>query len=182
MNWMGARVPWMRARMNWMGARIPWMRARMNWMGARIPWMRARMSWMSARVNETRTRARRAHARVNGIGTRARRAHARADGTRARMRFMRAQVSRMLPFSSSLPPSSPHSHPPPHLIRASDSSSVKSTALNVAEAAGRVSPADRARVFAIARGEAMGQEGKRGRGKVALKQDRGKNVHEKHKA
>jgi four helix bundle protein len=32
---------------------------------------------------------------------------------------------------------------------------AKSTALNVAEAAGRVSKADRARVFAIARGEAM---------------------------
>jgi four helix bundle protein len=32
---------------------------------------------------------------------------------------------------------------------------AKSAALNVAEAAGRVSPADRARVFAIARGEAM---------------------------
>ena len=32
---------------------------------------------------------------------------------------------------------------------------AKSVALNVAEAAGRVSPADRARVFAIARGEAM---------------------------
>jgi len=32
---------------------------------------------------------------------------------------------------------------------------AKSAALNIAEAAGRVSPADRARVFAIARGEAM---------------------------
>jgi four helix bundle protein len=32
---------------------------------------------------------------------------------------------------------------------------AKSAALNVAEAAGRVSPADRARVFGIARGEAM---------------------------
>jgi len=32
---------------------------------------------------------------------------------------------------------------------------AKSAALNVAEAAGRVAPADRARVFAIARGEAM---------------------------
>ena len=32
---------------------------------------------------------------------------------------------------------------------------AKSVALNIAEAAGRVSPADRARVFAIARGEAM---------------------------
>ena len=31
---------------------------------------------------------------------------------------------------------------------------AKSAALNIAEAAGRVSPADRARVFAIARGEA----------------------------
>ena len=33
--------------------------------------------------------------------------------------------------------------------------SAKSAALNIAEAAGRVSRADRARVFAIARGEAM---------------------------
>jgi four helix bundle protein len=32
---------------------------------------------------------------------------------------------------------------------------AKSAALNIAEAAGRTSPADRARVFAIARGEAM---------------------------
>jgi len=32
---------------------------------------------------------------------------------------------------------------------------AKSAALNIAEAAGRASPADRARVFAIARGEAM---------------------------
>ncbi len=32
---------------------------------------------------------------------------------------------------------------------------AKSAALNVAEAAGRSSPADRARVFGIARGEAM---------------------------
>jgi len=32
---------------------------------------------------------------------------------------------------------------------------AKSVALNVAEAVGRVSPADRARVFAIARGETM---------------------------
>jgi four helix bundle protein len=32
---------------------------------------------------------------------------------------------------------------------------AKSAALNIAEASGRVSPADRARVFAIARGEAM---------------------------
>jgi four helix bundle protein len=32
---------------------------------------------------------------------------------------------------------------------------AKSAALNVAEAAGRSSPADRARVFAIARGEAL---------------------------
>jgi four helix bundle protein len=32
---------------------------------------------------------------------------------------------------------------------------AKSTALNIAEAAGRVSPADKARVYAIARGEAM---------------------------
>ena len=32
---------------------------------------------------------------------------------------------------------------------------AKSAALNVAEAAGRVSPGDRARVFAIARGEAI---------------------------
>jgi len=32
---------------------------------------------------------------------------------------------------------------------------AKSAALNIAEAAGRTSPADRARVFAIARGEAI---------------------------
>jgi four helix bundle protein len=32
---------------------------------------------------------------------------------------------------------------------------AKSVALNIAEAAGRVSPADKARVYAIARGEAM---------------------------
>ncbi len=32
---------------------------------------------------------------------------------------------------------------------------AKSTALNIAEAAGRVSPADKARVYGIARGEAM---------------------------
>ena len=32
---------------------------------------------------------------------------------------------------------------------------AKSAALNIAEASGRTSPADRARVFAIARGEAM---------------------------
>jgi four helix bundle protein len=32
---------------------------------------------------------------------------------------------------------------------------AKSAALNIAEGAGRSSPADRARVFAIARGEAM---------------------------
>jgi four helix bundle protein len=42
----------------------------------------------------------------------------------------------------------------PHL-REQAMRAAKSAALNIAEAAGRTSPADRARVFAIARGEAM---------------------------